>query len=220
MAACNPDGGADPPATAVVDRGDVEPAEPEPQTEVEKPSEAPDPTEAEILDLMVSCFTAQNSNEQKDINPERFKIVHRECPTCEKSEVAGLSESHDVMKNGLEYSMACCDAEHIDKEGRARKAVTPTLRRKLFERENYRCATPGCEHWLHLEVHHVIPQVHNGPHTETNCLVLCTMCHTRTHEGLLHIEPGGSGSFSFVWAMQPQGAHPKHSSTAAPHAGR
>ena len=168
------------------------------------PEDGPDLTDAEALALFSEVFTTQTAKEEHDINPSRFKTVTRKCVSCETSELAGLPDNHHVVDDEVECAMAACDGLFVDlspgQEGHAYNTVSDLLRRQLHERANYRCETPGCRHRIHLDVHHVRPRKHGGPHSFDNCVVLCGSCHARTHSGLLFIEPAGRRSFSFVWA--------------------
>ena len=170
------------------------------------PEDGPDLSDADVLELMVECFTAQTAKEEREVTPARFKTVIRKCVSCETSELAGLSQNHHVAVDEIEHAMACCDGQFIDlspgQTGRAHMTVTNRLRRQLFERADYGCETPGCNHWLHLDVHHIWAREHGGPHSYTNCVVICDACHRRAHEGHLLIETAGRGSVSFAWATQ------------------
>ena len=172
------------------------------------PKEGPDLTDADVLELLAECFTTQVAKQERDISPSRFKTVTRQCVSCCASELAGLPDDHHVVVDEVEQAMARCDGQFIDlspgQEGHAYNTVTDTLRRQLYERADYRCQTPGCNHWLFLDIHHVRPREDGGPHSFVNCVVLCGACHRRAHEGLLFIEPAARGSFSFSWASSVQ----------------
>lgn len=168
------------------------------------PKDAPDLSDAEVLELLAECFTTQTAKREHEISPSRFKTVTRQCVTCGTNELAGLPEGHHVVVDEVEHAMACCDGQFIDlspgQEGHAYKTVTDTLRRQVYERANYRCQTPGCDHWLHLDLHHARAREDGGPHAFANVVLVCGACHRRAHGGLLFIEPAGRGSFSFRWA--------------------
>jgi hypothetical protein len=82
------------------------------------------------------------------------------------------------------------------------RSVTPQLRRLVFARDGGRCIVPGCKHWRFIDVHHVVPRAHRGPHRLENLACLCTAHHRAVHEGVLAIE----GSATAGWVVRHAGA--------------
>jgi hypothetical protein len=82
------------------------------------------------------------------------------------------------------------------------RSVTPQLRRLVFARDGGRCIVPGCRHWRFIDVHHVMPRAHRGPHRLENLACLCTAHHRAVHEGVLAIE----GSATVGWVVRHAGA--------------
>jgi predicted restriction endonuclease len=82
------------------------------------------------------------------------------------------------------------------------RSVTPQLRRLVFARDGGRCIVPGCKHWRFIDVHHVVPCAHRGPHRLENLARLCTAHHRAVHEGVLAIE----GSATSGWVVRHAGA--------------
>jgi hypothetical protein len=84
------------------------------------------------------------------------------------------------------------------------RSVTPQLRRLVFSRDGGRCIVPGCKHWRFIDVHHVVPRAHRGPHQLENLACLCTAHHRAVHEGVLAIE----GSATSGWVVRHAGVGP------------
>jgi hypothetical protein len=84
------------------------------------------------------------------------------------------------------------------------RSVTPQLRRLVFARDGGRCIVPGCKHWRFIDVHHVVPRAHRGPHRLENLACLCTAHHRAVHEGVLAIE----GSATAGWVVRHAGVGP------------
>jgi 5-methylcytosine-specific restriction endonuclease McrA len=53
------------------------------------------------------------------------------------------------------------------------------LRKKVLERDGWRCQHCGCR--THLEVHHLTRRSSMGSDTEENLITLCHECHKREH---------------------------------------
>jgi hypothetical protein len=82
------------------------------------------------------------------------------------------------------------------------RSVTPQLRRLVFARDGGRCVVPGCTHWRFVDVHHVVPRAHRGPHRLENLACVCTGHHRALHEGVLALE----GSAVEGWVVRRAGA--------------
>ena len=90
-----------------------------------------------------------------------------------------------------ERSRTACDALQIGDVavdgGRVQYAIPAATRLKVFVREQFRCAVPGCRARRCLEVHHLVPRSHGGTNALSNLILLCAGHHQLHHEGKLLI---------------------------------
>ena len=85
-----------------------------------------------------------------------------------------------------------------DRHGpRIRRTIPPTLRRKVRERDQNRCATPGCHHTRFLSLHHIHPVKNGGKDQASNLILSCSRCHSALHKGKLSVE--GKAPHALVW---------------------
>jgi HNH endonuclease len=75
---------------------------------------------------------------------------------------------------------------------------TKAQRKALLRRDRYRCRTPGCSHFLFLEIHHIIPYSQGGKTLPRLLVTLCSRCHKNTEEGKLLIQLTESGELIFT----------------------
>jgi len=93
---------------------------------------------------------------------------------------------------------ALCDAQVLRGGERATQTVPPTVRREILQRDQGKCAVPGCSHASFVDVHHVTRRADGGTHDPSNLVSLCSVHHGAAHEGLLVIRPGEQpASFHF-----------------------
>ncbi|MFO0722435.1 MAG: HNH endonuclease signature motif containing protein [Myxococcota bacterium] len=76
------------------------------------------------------------------------------------------------------------------------RTVTPALRKAARARDGGRCVVPGCTHMRFVDIHHLVPTSMGGLNALANLASLCTAHHQRLHEGVLAVEPNGSGGWS------------------------
>ena len=168
------------------------------------PEDGPEPTTGELLVEMAAAVVAEKAPEQ-NIPAERFQKVIRVCPSCDCAEMAGTTEDENVEVSHVVQEMMNCDSQVIDlrpgADGRMNRTVSPRIRRIVMDRDNYRCAVPGCGNSLRVDVHHVVHREHGGSHTVGNLISCCAGCHRRIHAGYLTVEATRSGGFSFDWPM-------------------
>ena len=103
---------------------------------------------------------------------------------------------------------ALCDAQVLRDGERAAQSVAPATRRSVVQRDEGKCAVPGCRHAAFVEVHHVTRRADAGSHDADNLLSLCSVHHDAAHCGRLVIRRGNeAGEFSFERADgRPYGA--------------
>lgn len=58
-----------------------------------------------------------------------------------------------------------------------RKTIPNSIRRKVFEEDEYRCK--HCGSWKNLTIDHIIPIAENGTNNINNLQTLCQSCNTR-----------------------------------------
>jgi len=61
--------------------------------------------------------------------------------------------------------------------------MSTTFRGRVLDRDGNSCRNCGSSDDLHL--HHIVPLSNGGNHIESNCVVLCSSCHSRTHDRLI-----------------------------------
>jgi len=108
--------------------------------------------------------------------------------------------------------LVCDSAEVGDLESEVLVALKPNIpsptRRKVFIRERFACAVPGCRSRRHLDIHHVIFRSHGGTHAMGNLVLLCAGHHEHVHEGRLAIT--GCAPDDLVFAFRRAGDDDPH----------
>jgi hypothetical protein len=80
---------------------------------------------------------------------------------------------------------------------RATQTIPPSIRRAVIRRHRGRCAVPGCQNHLYVDIHHIDPSCEGGTHDPERLTVLCAAHHRATHFGSLPID--GRASIGFVF---------------------
>ncbi|QPK83488.1 HNH endonuclease [Corynebacterium qintianiae] len=75
--------------------------------------------------------------------------------------------------------------------GRKRRFVTDGQLAALLATWGYECAMPGCNHTRFTEVHHITEWSEGGATDLDNLIPLCSACHSRISNGLVHITTNG-----------------------------
>jgi 5-methylcytosine-specific restriction endonuclease McrA len=124
----------------------------------------------------------------KPVPTEPYRVVIRECPTCS---AVSTVDGHDVSDTIL--AEACCDHEEVDLTpgphvGQLTRAIPETMRRRVLDRDDYRCSVPGCCNRVWLHFHHLQFWSDGGRHELQNLTMLCSCHHRLVHEGFLAIE--------------------------------
>ena len=103
-----------------------------------------------------------------------------------------------------ERSRIECDALQIgsvaEEGGRVQYAIPAGTRLKVFVRDRFRCAVPGCRSRRCLEVHHIVPRSLGGTNELSNLVLLCAGHHQLHHEGKLRIE-GRAPAVDISWVV-------------------
>jgi hypothetical protein len=89
-----------------------------------------------------------------------------------------------------------CDAQWIgDLDSplveRARQDISPATRRKVLQRDQFKCRVPGCHSHHNIDVHHIVHREHGGTNELSNLLSVCEAHHLAHHAGTLVIGRDG-----------------------------
>ena len=96
---------------------------------------------------------------------------------------------HNIVKEVVGCDRATCrrvrwmgqDYGAVDRHGRSRDSIPPSVRREIHEECDYKCVRCGSED--DLEVHHIIPVSHGGLDLMENLVVVCESCNYDCHAG-------------------------------------
>jgi hypothetical protein len=61
--------------------------------------------------------------------------------------------------------------------------IRPDADRRIFERDGWRCAVPGCSGYRNLHAHHIDFRSHGGGDAPENLITLCAFHHQRGVHG-------------------------------------
>jgi hypothetical protein len=138
----------------------------------------PRASRAEVLLAGVAALTENPHAERRHPGPAA-QVVVQQCPRCEAASVvtAGTRRRLDPAT----AAAARCDAVERDARGYNRAAVPPSVRRRVLDRDGWRCTTPGCSQARFLDVHHVVPRARGGSNRPDNLVTLCRRCHRAAH---------------------------------------
>lgn len=163
--------------------------------------------------LMAERVVAQQPHAGPDrVAVERFQTVLHTCAQCGETTRTDRADGSAADVHEATIERAACDSVVVDLtdggDGRARRTVTDRTRRIVLDRDGYRCAVPGCDHDLWLELHHVVHRSRGGTNEPSNLVSLCSAHHAMLHEGNLVAETDRNGDVYFDWP----GCHPTRSS--------
>jgi hypothetical protein len=157
---------------------------------------------------------AVNHGEATSHAPRRMIHIST-CPDCRRAWQDGAGVPMQISTAALERAQ--CDAIvcNNDPETRARQTIAERIRRKVMERDRWRCTFPGCRSARHLEVHHVDHVADGGDNEPTNLTTLCGGHHGLHHDGGIGISGQAPDALLFsrdgrVLARAPQGARAEH----------
>ncbi len=97
----------------------------------------------------------------------------------------------------LTRQMPDFSTDRILNVGRTLRLATARQRTAVLDRQDGRCAAPGCRN-THLQIHHVVWWSNGGPTDLDNLVGLCSRCHHLVHRDLLVIRVIGDGRFDFT----------------------
>jgi hypothetical protein len=109
------------------------------------------------------------------------------CPDCRRSWQDGAGSKMQIDARVLER--ADCDAVTCDddRETRTKSAIPERIRRKVFERDGYKCTFPGCRSSRNLSIHHIRHRADGGTHDPPNLTTQCDGHHCLHHDGFIEI---------------------------------
>ena len=119
------------------------------------------------------------------------------------SQHLGAVGGREAPENDNEPSSAQAPSPHVGAAAagtprrRASQATPPAVRRRVMRRDRGRCAVPGCEGHLFLDVHRVDPRSEGGSHDPERLVCLCGAHHRATHAGRLCIDGTATQGFTF-----------------------
>jgi hypothetical protein len=120
------------------------------------------------------------------------------CRSCKKVVQYGAGVPFELT--GEQIDRAACDAIVVDDERgkRAASKIPAATRRRVFERDGYRCRFPGCRSTRNLDIHHLDHQAHGGDHRSGNLGTLCVGHHVLNHDGVITISGDADGELVFM----------------------
>ncbi len=132
-------------------------------------------------------------------DPRRAVVVY-ECRDCGRAELETGRGPFELPP--AQAAALTCGAPEIDLATHGAKVarggpIPPATRRAVLLRDRMRCRVPGCGRRRWVDVHHVRHRADGGEHSRSNCVTLCTTCHTALHEGSLHVR--GDAERELVW---------------------
>jgi len=88
----------------------------------------------------------------------------------------GVIDGYDAETSETVAAEAACDARVLDADGATSHTIPTRVREIVLDRDQRRCAVPGCHggFWLHL--HHLTPRALAGGRQPWNLLTVCA-CH-------------------------------------------
>jgi hypothetical protein len=140
-----------------------------------------------------------NANESpRAVFRPRVMIHITTCRVCKKSAQHGAGVSFALSKEEIER--AACDAIVADDElgTRATSKIPSSTRRRVFERDEFRCRLPGCRSSRNLDIHHVKHQADGVDHRTGNLALVCGGHHKLHHDGVIDISGDADGELVFT----------------------
>ncbi len=120
----------------------------------------------------------------------RYQIAVTVCARCHQGWQEGGGATIAIGPEAI--ARAECDAQHVGsvdaaEPARAHQDIPPAITRLVWRRDRGKCRVPGCRSARGLELHHIVHRADGGTHDASNCILLCSACHTHHHAGRLAI---------------------------------
>ena len=108
-------------------------------------------------------------------------LIGRHRPGTDRAYIAGLgpvpvSAVREILDDAFLVA-AVMHGTEVAKIKRLGRHVPLELRDALRIRDRFRCTTPGCTNWAHLEMDHTTPYARGGETSYDNLDHLCDTCH-------------------------------------------
>lgn len=137
-----------------------------------------------------------------EVTPPAVQTAVTTCKSCKQTFIETAGEALPI--DDATAARLSCDAQHIgdlesDELTRVTSTIPAAIRRKVFHRDHFACAVPGCRSTQHLDIHHITHREHRGNHSMKNLMLACFGCHQRHHEGQLMISGQAPDRLQFTW---------------------
>ena len=75
---------------------------------------------------------------------------------------------------------------------------------RIFQRDGWRCAVPGCSSMSNLHAHHIVPRSSGGSDEDHNLVTLCAFHHLRgVHAGRILVKGHAPDRLRFALGLRP-----------------
>jgi len=108
-----------------------------------------------------------------------YQVVVYQCESCGKAHVPTSQGDRTIDMVALEAML--CDAQICAPGVHKRSAIPPSVRRRVFERDGYRCTVAGCGSTHNLIIHHDDEVTAGGSNDIDNLRTMCGACHRWLH---------------------------------------
>jgi hypothetical protein len=139
----------------------------------------------------VSALVVVGGSDEKSVKTLRDKI-HLDRLAAQASVARNLARLSDMPALGAEVKVMLERIgpvpDTFNKKLRwnaLRRLLSEAQKEEIRRRDDHCCATPGCQHRLYLEAHHVTWWFEGGATVRENIVLLCSACHALIHEGYL-----------------------------------
>ncbi len=146
-------------------------------------------TDDELLRIYAMTALEPPATTEEPTRP-RYQRATTTCRACRQTHWVGAGMAVPMTPQDAER--VSCDVDDIgdlelDATERLESEIPIGKRRKVFVRDRFQCAVPGCRSCQFLEVHHIVRRADGGDHRLSNLLLLCDGHHKLLHDGVLAI---------------------------------
>jgi hypothetical protein len=139
----------------------------------------------------VSALVVIGGSDEKSVNTLRDKI-HLDRLAAQARVARSLGRLSQMANVGAEVKIMLERIGPVPEQFNAklrwnalRRLLSEAQKDEIRRRESHCCATPGCQHRLYLEAHHVTWWFEGGETVRENIILLCSACHDLIHKGYL-----------------------------------
>jgi len=149
----------------------------------------------ELLDEAFRCLLMMHGSSDAPEDARRA-TGSVQIATITKCESCGqgwqIAAGRRIALTPAELETAECDAVNIGSlDGppkRASSTIPPKTKKRVKQRDHYRCTVPWCRAAANIDVHHLEHREHGGGHEPENLTCLCSGHHAAYHRGEMLIE--------------------------------